>query len=269
MKTLMINPKTRYQLEAYQKQPTQTLLLYGPTGVGLTTIAQTLARTIAGANRLLVAPRLHKSQKTATINMDDIRQIRQLARDKRTERLVVIIDQADKLTGPTPQALLKLLEEPSHNVSFILTTSNLANLPATITSRAQMIQVYPAPDAQTLLGDVKPASKRRQIEFMAAGLPAEMRRLSADDDYFRTRARVFEQAKTYLSSTTYDRLKIISTFKNRDEAREFVEVLARLVSLLAAKSDQSTRLDRLSQTADNLAANGNIKAQMTCLALTF
>jgi hypothetical protein len=124
-------------------------------------------------------------------------------------------------------------------------------------------------DYRTALSSIKPESKQKQIEFMAAGLPAEIRRLSEDDEYFRRRARLFEQAKAYVNSTTYDRLKIIPEFKTRDDARDFVSALAKLVGILAAKSDKSSELDVLSKVLDNLSHNGNTKAQMTYLALNF
>jgi DNA polymerase-3 subunit gamma/tau len=50
---------------------------------------------------------------------------------------VYIIDEVHMLTGEAFNALLKTLEEPPHNVIFILATTEVHKLPATILSRTQ------------------------------------------------------------------------------------------------------------------------------------
>jgi hypothetical protein len=113
---------------------------------------------------------------------------------------------------------------------------------------------------------VKIPAKRRQIEFLANGLPAEIKRLIENEDYFRTKARNFEIAKTFLNSKTYDRLRQISALKTRAEAIEFLSALARLTTILTEKQPSHTNLSLISDVLDNLNQNGNIKAQLTYLA---
>ena len=71
--------------------------------------------------------------------MDEIREIRDkstyapsLARYK-----VYIIDEVHMLSTGAFNALLKTLEEPTQNVVFILATTELHKIPATILSRVQ------------------------------------------------------------------------------------------------------------------------------------
>jgi len=59
---------------------------------------------------------------------------------------VVIILGVEKLTSEAANALLKLLEEPPDDVTFILTTSNSENVLPTIRSRCQHIQTSYVPD---------------------------------------------------------------------------------------------------------------------------
>jgi DNA polymerase III delta prime subunit len=260
---LIIDGAALRWLAAYLGAPTQTLLLTGPRGVGLGTIAQALAQKLAKTDVIIIKPTLHDRQKTANINVDDIKGIKKIIQNKRQSPLVVIIDDVDKLTANTPETLLKLLEEPTANVYFVLTTHNMYNLPATIVSRAQVIQLPPTDAADKLLNDVKPPAKQGQIKFMSQGLPAEMIRLIEDEEYFRSHARRFAEIKQFINASHYQRLTMISKIKTRDEAINFVSGLARITALTAVKN---ANLSLLSDVTERLAKNGNLKAQLTYLA---
>jgi hypothetical protein len=119
------------------------------------------------------------------------------------------------------------------------------------------------------LNRINSREKLAQISFLAAGLPAETRRLLVDEDYFRSKARSFTTAKTFLSSDTYNRLKIIANFKERDEAMQFVKSLADLSQILAEKTLNPAKLALLSDCLDGLSRNGSLKAQLTHLAVNF
>jgi len=265
MENLLINPKSKNQLGAYLNEPTHALLLTGQKGVGLGTIAKALAKQIAGAEVVVVVPKLHKSQKTANINTDDIRALREFTRAQRTVPLAIVIDEAETMTNDAPGALLKNLEEPSSNIHFILTSHNTSNLPETITSRVQNIEILPV-HAENIISDIKPQLKQRQIEFMAGNLPAEIHRLSEDELYFRSQARLFEQAKEFILANTYERLRLVSKFKLREETLEFLVVLSHLTQI---KPSKSKSLETLSAVIDNLNQNGNVKAQLTYLATSY
>lgn len=262
MNNLLINPQTKLHLEAYLKEPTHALLLTGQKGVGLGSLAKTLASKIAGKEVVIIEPKLHKTQKTANINVDDIRDLAQITRTRRQEPLVVVIDEIERMTAGAPEAFLKALEEPVSQVFYILTSHHIGNLPKTILSRVQKIEVLPT-DTSKLTSVIKPHIKQRQIEFIAQGLPAEIQRLSDDELYFREKTRIFEQAKNYLKSGTYEKLMVIPKMKTREEAIEFLLAVSKLVQI---KPLNSKSLTVLSDVIDNLNHNGNIKAQLTYLA---
>jgi DNA polymerase III delta prime subunit len=267
--SLIIHPESRKLLDSYLKTPTQTLLLVGTVGVGLGSIASALARQIAGPDVIKIQPTQHNKQKTININSDDIRNIGVLVRSRRPTPLVVILDEVDKLTSGAPEALLKLLEEPVANVHFILTTHNLYNLPATVISRSQIIRVLPSEQANLLLRDIKPTSRRQQIQFMADKLPAEIQRLTTDDDYFRAQSHKFEVIKKFINADTYQRLIAISQLKTRDEALDFLDGLARVTAFVATQKSQGERFTTLSETIERVHRNGNLKAQLTYLATKY
>ena len=116
-------------------------LFTGPRGVGKTSIARILAHEI---NKL---PYTDESQHLDIIEIDaasnngveDVRDLRekvQLA-PVSAEKKVYIIDEVHMLSKPAFNALLKTLEEPPEHVVFILATTDVEKLPATIISRTQ------------------------------------------------------------------------------------------------------------------------------------
>lgn len=259
---LLINPQTKLHLRAYLKKPTHALLLTGQKGVGLGSLAKALATEVAGSQIIIIEPKLHKTQKTANINVKDIRDLAQMTRTRRSEPLVIVIDEIEKMTAGAPEAFLKALEEPVSQVFYILTSHHIGNLPKTVLSRVQKIEVLPTSTVK-LTSTIIPQTKQRQIEFIANGLPAEIQRLSGDELYFREKARLFEQAKTYLNSSTYEKLMIVPKMKNREATLDFLFAVSKLVQ---TKPISPKTLAVLSQVIDNISQNGNIKAQLTYLA---
>ena len=69
---------------------------------------------------------------------DEIRPVTKL-KPNEGRRVIVIITQIEKMRKEAANAFLKLLEEPSDRLMFILTTEHLENLLPTITSRCQHI----------------------------------------------------------------------------------------------------------------------------------
>ncbi|MDL2327346.1 AAA family ATPase [Ruminococcaceae bacterium OttesenSCG-928-A11] len=262
MNDLLINPKTKLAIKAYLKEPIHALLLVGRKGIGLGTLATAIAKQIAKQNVVIVRPKLHKTQKTENINTEDIRELAKITQTKRNEALVIVVDDAEKMTAGAPEAFLKSLEEPVSQVYYILTSHSTNNLPTTILSRVQIIEVLPS-NTESLTKDIKLKIKQRQIEFIANGLPAEVCRLRDDEIYFRTKAKLYEDAKKYLNASVYEKLIYIPNFKNREEALEFLFIVSKLAQM---KSTNPKTLAVLSDVIDNLSHNGNIKAQLTYLA---
>ncbi len=71
--------------------------------------------------------------------MEDVRDLREKVRlaPVSASKKVYIIDEVHMLSKPAFNALLKTLEEPPEHVVFILATTDVEKLPATIVSRTQ------------------------------------------------------------------------------------------------------------------------------------
>ncbi|MCD8484449.1 DNA polymerase III subunit gamma/tau [Candidatus Woesebacteria bacterium] len=74
--------------------------------------------------------------------IDDVRQLQEHISVVPTEGFVrvVILDEVHMLTNEAFNALLKMLEEPPKNVVFVLATTELHKVPATVQSRCQLIR---------------------------------------------------------------------------------------------------------------------------------
>lgn len=116
-------------------------LFTGPRGVGKTSIARILAHEI---NKL---PYTDESNHLDIIEIDaasnngveDVRDLREKVQiaPVSAAKKVYIIDEVHMLSKPAFNALLKTLEEPPEHVVFILATTDVDKLPATIISRTQ------------------------------------------------------------------------------------------------------------------------------------
>lgn len=122
-------------------------LLTGPRGVGKTSVARILAHAINDLDYSDDAQHLDIIEIDAASNrrIDEIRDLREKSRLAPTSAKykVYIIDEVHMLTKEAFNALLKTLEEPPAHVIFILATTELHKLPATIISRTQRFAFKP------------------------------------------------------------------------------------------------------------------------------
>ena len=273
---LILNSKSRQQIENYLSRPTHALLLTGKNGIGLDSTAKAIAKQLADNQVIIIQPRLHDKQKTLSININDIHALIDLTRSRRKDKLAIVIENIESMTNDAPQAFLKLLEEPTVNIFYILSSHSVARLPQTILSRVQNIELLPVPesDLDVLFENsvMRLAKDRRtRILFLAAGLPAETLRLIQDEQYYRERVSLFEQAKLFVQGKEYDRLKLTSEIKDRKTAVDLLYSISRIVAMTAPKSKSplatAQQLQILGQAIDNLNQNGNVRAQLVSIAL--
>jgi len=122
-------------------------LLTGPRGTGKTSVARIIAHAV---NELEYSdtPQLDIIEIDAASNrrIDDIRDLREKVHiaPVSAKYKVYIIDEVHMLTSESFNALLKTLEEPPEHVIFILATTELHKVPATIVSRTQRFHFRPA-----------------------------------------------------------------------------------------------------------------------------
>lgn len=116
-------------------------LLTGPRGVGKTSIARILAHQINDLPYTDDQTNLDIIEIDAASNngVEDVRDLREKVQiaPVSAKKKIYIIDEVHMLSKPAFNALLKTLEEPPEHVVFILATTDVDKIPATIISRTQ------------------------------------------------------------------------------------------------------------------------------------
>lgn len=274
---LVLHDDTKSRLNDYLSRPGHALMLSGPIGCGLGTIAKALANQIAGANTIYIKPTQHNKQKTVIINADDIAELSMIVRDRRgNSSLAVVIDGADQASAGVFERMLKLIEEPVVGVHYIFTAHCLDSIPATIMSRSSLIKVELPTSGQCLeLYRGCDATKAAQIRFIADRRPAQIIRLLADSEGdFERQSMLVSLAKEFLQGSVSRRLEIVNEITEREVGVQYCNNLSKLLRVTSANKvanprQLGARLDLIDKTATNLSATGNVKIQLTNLALNF
>jgi replication-associated recombination protein RarA len=278
MNDLYLHPQTKQRFDLLLQDFPQSLILTGPTGVGVATAAHQLAKAL-GSSRLTIVPKkrlqdgrkLVEDAENGSIIIEDIRELYEHTRTKVKTKQVFVIDFADRtMTVQAQNAFLKLLEEPRPNYYFILATHRPSDLLTTIRSRSQRVDMLPITDQQTneLLDtlQVTDAMKRTRLSFVAKGRPAEIVRLLESDSAYESRIAIAQDAKQLIGGSTYEKLVIIHKYKdNRTGAVTLVDDMnLQLKSVLASTADPryAAAINNNLKTRDKLIANGNIRLQL-------
>lgn len=161
--------KQTLQNEIIREMPVHAYLFYGPRAVGKTTTARIFARALNCVTRRGVSAEpcnacdacraildnsamdIIEIDAASHTGVDNVRDNIIAAAHVGTSQLrrkVFIVDEVHMLSIPAFNALLKLLEEPPSHAVFILATTELQKVPATIQSRCQRFDFKKiAPDA--------------------------------------------------------------------------------------------------------------------------
>ncbi len=267
---LVTHPTTALYLTALQTDLPQSLLISGAPGVGLMTIAKSIAGNRLASIIQPVDKKEQIDQTSGTITVELIRRLYDQTRAKQTKTQVIIIDDADRMSRGAQSAFLKLLEEPSQHTHFILTSHHPQQLLSTIRSRVQHTTIHPVLAAQTSEYiehmNVTDPVKIRQLQFIGAGLPAELFRLTHDDEYFQAQAAITMDARDFLQTDAYKKLSIIQKYQSdRGRSLRLIDsALAIARRSLSTKPQQPLvrQLEQLLTIREHIDANYNVRLQL-------
>lgn len=274
--SVIVHPETEKLLSSIMEHEPHALLLAGPRGVGLSTLALKFTRQ-GTAQVITVLP--EKDEKIdldkGTITIQSIRRLYDTTRTLEPNGRVIIIDYAERMAVPAQNAFLKLLEEPAHATRFVLLTHQPELLLPTITSRSQRVDVRPvtAEQSNTLLDSlgVYDQTKRAQLLFIAQGLPAELTRLVRDDVLFEKRAGLVKDARTFITGNPYERLLLAKKYKDsRADALVLLEDAMKLLSRTIATNGDTSALraaTRLESLHKRITEQGNVRLQLSAAVM--
>lgn len=264
--------------EVYLRTPItalpHALLIKGAPGVGLFTFAKTLAGKHLAT---IVQPEDKKgtADPNGTITVEMIRKLYERTKGKHNSSLVVIIDDAERMSRGAQAAFLKLLEEPAPNVHFVLTSHLPQHLLSTIRSRVQQFIVHPvSKQASTELIaslGVTDATKIAQLQFIAGGLPAEITRLASDDEYFTARAEIMGDARDFLMAEPYKKLLVAQKYQaDRAKTLQLLDgalLIGRRTLSAKPQPELIRQLERILAVRENIAANYSSKLQLATVII--
>jgi DNA polymerase III delta prime subunit len=262
---LAIDETTRQRIQTLSDDLPQSLLLSGQTGVGLRAIAQYSASRHA-IREVIVPELLTKTSTKPQIGIERIRQLYEDSRSKSKQALVVIIDEADLMTIPAQNSFLKLLEEPSSSIRFVLTSHYPDRLLPTVRSRIQTIHI-PKISSEATMKFLQSFQKiddtrLRQLLFLADGLPAEITRLMNDEVYFRSSISSMSFARKIIEANSYEKLAIVlSTKMDRISVLNSIE---KMISLMSRNPSRSSleQIERLFVAQERVDAYANPRLQL-------
>jgi len=169
-----------------------------------------------------------KKQTSSSIGIDQIRTLEDFVfiGSHRNARRVILITEAEAMTIPAANSLLKILEEPPPNVYFILITANQKKLLPTLRSRSRLVS-FSRPDDQTAAQWLKQTgldAKALRYLDLAGGAPLRVIQWKEEGQLAAIDALIDS-----LSSASTDPLMLA----------------ARWESLLKSKSGSSFRMENL------------------------
>lgn len=271
MTSPIYNPDTARIIERTINTLPHAVLLQGVNGVGLATAARSIAwRDIAAFIQSTDRDGNIDTSAKGIIRVPQIRELIEQTRGKTTKRQVFIIDEADKMNPQAQNAFLKLLEEPTPHIHFILTSHAPHQLLPTVLSRVQRVTVKPisTDTSRQLIAKLRVNDPRKiqQLLFLANGKPAELSRLIQNESLFNERAKLMTDARELIQGTPYQRTLVVTHYySDRAKCLQLLELAQNIATFSlehTPSNDLVALLSRLEQAYERIAANGNVRLQL-------
>lgn len=201
-------------------QISHAYLFYGSRGTGKTSIAKIFANEVNG-NEIYQKENVDIIEIDAASNngVDEVRDIKEAIKFLPTEGKykVYIIDEVHMLTTAAFNALLKTLEEPPAHVIFILATTEIHKIPATILSRCQRFEFKNLSQEQ-LIDRLKYIAKEENLVIEEAAIE-KIATLAKGG--LRDAISILDQVSNYSEEITLNHILEVTSSISEDDILEF------------------------------------------------
>ena len=201
-------------------QISHAYLFYGSRGTGKTSIAKIFANEV-NKNEEYQKENVDIIEIDAASNngVDEVRDIKEAIKFLPTEGKykVYIIDEVHMLTTAAFNALLKTLEEPPAHVIFILATTEIHKIPATILSRCQRFEFKNLSQEQ-LIDRLKYISKKESLVIEDAAIE-KIATLAKGG--LRDAISILDQVSNYSEEITLNHILEVTSSISEDDILEF------------------------------------------------
>ena len=201
-------------------QISHAYLFYGSRGTGKTSIAKIFANEVNN-NEVYQKENVDIIEIDAASNngVDEVRDIKEAIKFLPTEGKykVYIIDEVHMLTTAAFNALLKTLEEPPAHVIFILATTEIHKIPATILSRCQRFEFKNLSQEQ-LIDRLKYIAKEENLVIEEAAIE-KIATLAKGG--LRDAISILDQVSNYAEEITLNHILEVTSSISEDDILEF------------------------------------------------
>lgn len=184
------------------------LLFVGPSSAGKTTLARAFVASMFGVDSLEgnAVHDFHELNAADARGIDDVRELLKVAslKPRVAPKRVFLIDEAQQLTGPSAQLLLKPLENPPPNTMFIIGSMEPEKLPQAMKNRCSQF-VLEAPDKESISKYVKRIAKGEGMDYMSSDLLSLVAENSNRE--MRSAAHIMEAVSQYVAGLGTKKVK--------------------------------------------------------------
>ncbi len=262
-------------------------LFTGPAGVGKKLVALNFAKAINCQRKKVdccddcsSCRRMNKmnhpnlrliSPERGSLRIEQIRDLKTEVGCKIYEgkKKIWILDESDKLTPEASNSLLKILEEPPHNLVIILITHLPALLPATVVSRCKIIEFSPLKKTDLhnlLLKNNTPSELIPLVSELAQGSIGEALKLVKEEEIFQEREKIFN-ILTGKASSLEEVFDLCENWSNKENSyfQTFLNIILYFLrDILLLKLDPACSLINVDKKQEMLNLKDNYSFRCLC-----
>jgi len=271
---LILHPSSKLNIERFIESDSHALLLIGNRGAGKGGVLDALANEL-GASR--EEDRIYLRSDEASISINKARTLRSLLSllQVKGKVLVVIIEEAERLTTEAQNALLKQLEEPADNIYFLLSTHQRNSLLPTVVSRLTLVNLNRASEAALVTFFTKKGyehSKTLRALRLSNNSVGLARRIL--DDEAGLYIEGIDKAKQMLTSSLTEKLLLVDEIaKDKSGLSNLLSALERILeagfhNAIEKKQNVENWSKKLQAVEDSVQAqHENVSARILVLRL--